>query len=92
MKIEVWSDIACPFCYLGKHQLINAINKVPYSGEISIVWKSFELNPDIMAHENRTVNEYLNETRGMSSEQIEVMQTRIKEQAVSLGVEFNFHV
>ena len=91
VKIEVWSDIACPFCYLGKHQLMSAINKVAYSGEISIVWKSFELNPDIMAHENRTVNEYLNETRGMSSEQIEVMQTRIKEQAVGFGVEFNFH-
>ena len=70
---------------------MNAINKVPYSREISIVWKSFELNPDINTDESRTVNEYLHKTRGMSLEQIEVMQSRIKEQAKDLGVEFNFH-
>jgi predicted DsbA family dithiol-disulfide isomerase len=89
--IEVWSDIACPFCYLGKRQLISTINKVPYSKEITIVWKSFELNPEIENIENQTVNDYLEETRGMSKEQIEVMQNRIIEQAQGLGIEFNFH-
>ena len=47
MKIEIWSDIMCPFCYIGKKQLEKALERLPYGDEVEIIWRSFELNPDI---------------------------------------------
>lgn len=47
MKIEIWSDIACPYCHIGKRKLENALAKFPYAGEVELVWYSYELNPDL---------------------------------------------
>jgi protein disulfide-isomerase len=42
MKIEVWSDIACPFCYIGKRKLEEVISKFPYKDQVEVEFKSFE--------------------------------------------------
>lgn len=47
MKIEIWSDIACPYCYIGKRKMENALNKFPHKSEVKIVWHSYQLDPDI---------------------------------------------
>lgn len=47
MKIEIWSDIACPYCYIGKRKLENALLKFPHADEIELEWHSYELNPNL---------------------------------------------
>ncbi len=45
MKIEIWSDIACPYCYIGKKKLEKALDKFPYKDNVELVWHSYELDP-----------------------------------------------
>ena len=47
MKVEIWSDIACPWCYIGKRRFESALEQFPESGNIDIEWKSFQLAPDL---------------------------------------------
>ncbi|WP_280670586.1 MULTISPECIES: DsbA family protein [unclassified Dysgonomonas] len=47
MKIEIWSDIACPYCYIGKRKLDRALTKFPHADEVELVWHSYELNPKL---------------------------------------------
>lgn len=47
MKIDIWSDIACPYCYIGKRKLEQALSEFSHADEIEIVWHSYELNPSL---------------------------------------------
>lgn len=47
MKIEIWSDIMCPFCYIGKRNFETALSQFPHNEEITVEWKSFQLDPTI---------------------------------------------
>lgn len=55
MKIEIWSDIICPFCYIGKRKLEQAMENLPYKNEIEIEWKSFQLSPDTITDPTQDV-------------------------------------
>ena len=71
MKIEIWSDIMCPFCYIGKRHLEAALEDFPGKENIEIVWKSFQLNPNLpeKADSNQTSYEYIAQSKGISLEQ-----------------------
>ncbi|NQD52102.1 DsbA family oxidoreductase, partial [Bacillus altitudinis] len=45
MKVQIWSDIACPFCYIGKKQLETALEQFPHKEQVEVEFKSFELDP-----------------------------------------------
>ena len=49
MKIEIWSDVVCPWCYIGKRRLERALSEFEHAGEVEIAWRSFQLNPDTPA-------------------------------------------
>ena len=90
MKIEIWSDIMCPFCYMGKKQLEKALERLPYGNEVEILWRSFELNPDIKYIPGKSVTQYLSEIKNMSIEEVNRMQHKLVEQGKELGIDFNF--
>ncbi len=46
IKVEIWSDIACPYCYIGKRKFEKALEQFPQSNEVEVVWHSYELNPN----------------------------------------------
>jgi predicted DsbA family dithiol-disulfide isomerase len=46
VKIEIWSDVVCPWCYIGKRRLESALRQFEHAGEVEIAWRSFQLNPD----------------------------------------------
>ena len=46
MKVEIWSDIACPFCYIGKHHFEKAVKSISDDVTIEVEWRSFELDPN----------------------------------------------
>jgi predicted DsbA family dithiol-disulfide isomerase len=90
MKIEIWSDIACPFCYIGKRKLEKAIQKLPDSSSIQIEWKSFQLNPDLQTNENQNTLTYLSQTKGWSKEQTLQMTAQVAAMGREEGLNFDF--
>ena len=51
IKIDIWSDIVCPFCFIGKKKLEQAISKLQLSEQVEIEWHSFQLDPDFPKEE-----------------------------------------
>ncbi|OXE98176.1 protein disulfide-isomerase [Flavobacterium araucananum] len=89
MKIEIWSDIMCPFCYIGKRQLETALAEFPES-EFEIEWKSFQLDPTITPQSGKDVYTFLAERKGISVEQSIEMHKGVVERAKSVGLEYHF--
>ena len=89
MKIEIWSDIMCPFCYIGKRQLETALAVFP-NNDFEIDWKSFQLDPTITSQPDTDVYTFLAERKGMSIEQSKEMHKGVVERAKSVGLEYNF--
>ena len=90
MKIEIWSDIACPFCYIGKRKLEKAIQKLPDSSTIQIEWKSFQLNPDLQTNENQNTLTYLSQTKGWTLDQTIQMTAQVAAMGREEGLNFDF--
>ena len=88
MKIEIWSDIMCPFCYIGKRRLESALNNFEYKDHIKIEWKSFLLNPDMVTDTKKSTLEYLSETKGWSLEQTRQITKQVVEMAKEEGLEY----
>ncbi|WP_202703581.1 DsbA family protein [Flavobacterium sp. UGB4466] len=89
MKIEIWSDIMCPFCYIGKRQLETALAEFP-NDEFEIEWKSFQLDPTIEAQTDKDVYTFLAERKGISVEQSIEMHKGVVEHAKSVGLDYHF--
>jgi len=68
MKIEIWSDIVCPFCFIGKHRIENALEKFPEL-KYEVIWKSFQLNPNQVTDASKNNIDYLTEVKGWSKQQ-----------------------
>ncbi|MBL7763356.1 MAG: DsbA family oxidoreductase [Chitinophagaceae bacterium] len=90
MKVEIWSDIMCPFCYIGKRRFEEALGKFEDHNNIAIEWKSFQLDPTIQPAPGKNVYEYLAERKGISYEQSEQMHERVIAMAKDAGLEYNF--
>ena len=89
MKIEIWSDIMCPFCYIGKRQLEKALAEFP-NDEFEIEWKSFQLDPSITPQHGKDVYTFLAERKGISLEQSKEMHKGVVERAKSVGLDYHF--
>ncbi len=59
MKIEIWSDVVCPWCYIGKRRLEHALTGFEHAGDVEITWRSFQLNPEFPRGEATPATEYL---------------------------------
>jgi predicted DsbA family dithiol-disulfide isomerase len=90
MKIEIWSDVMCPFCYIGKRKLETALNRFPLKDKVEIEWKSFQLNPDLISAPNKNTAEYLSEHKGISTEEAISMMDNVTQTAKREGLAFHF--
>jgi len=89
MKFEVWSDVTCPFCYLGKHYLQNAIAEFPHRDEVQVEWKSFELDPEAKTDPEGDIYRMLADKYGQSREWAVRANEDLKERADTVGLSFN---
>ena len=89
MKIEIWSDVMCPFCYIGKRNLETALEQFAEKKNIEIEWKSFQLDPTIPEEANESHTEYLVKRKGMPAEQVEGMLANVTEMAKKVGLEYH---
>jgi predicted DsbA family dithiol-disulfide isomerase len=90
MKIEIWSDIACPFCYIGKRKLEKAIQKLKDSSLVEVEWKSFQLNPDLVSDPSLSTLDYLSQSKGWSREQTLQMTAQVAAMGREEGLSFDF--
>ncbi|MBY0123025.1 DsbA family oxidoreductase [Bacillus sp. S/N-304-OC-R1] len=90
MKIQVWSDFVCPFCYIGKRRLEQAIAHFPHKDQVEVEFKSFELDPNSSKYNGKSINEILAAKYGMSIEQAKQANEGVGSQAASVGLNFNF--
>lgn len=91
MKIEIWSDIACPFCYLGKRKFDLALAQFSGKADVEIEWKSFLLNPDLTSDPSVSIFQYLSEKKGFPEEQARQMMSQITESGSAVGLEYHFN-
>lgn len=90
MKIEVWSDYVCPFCYIGKRRLEEAISQFAHKDQIEVEFKSFELDPNSPKNVGQNIHEVLAKKYGMSIEQAKQANQGVGQQAATVGLTFNF--
>jgi predicted DsbA family dithiol-disulfide isomerase len=90
VHVEIWSDIACPWCYVGKRRFEAALAAFEHADEVEGTWRSFELDPEAPAERPRSGAEHLAEKYGTSVEQAQAMNDRMTEVAAGEGLEFRF--
>ncbi|MEK5233658.1 DsbA family oxidoreductase [Lysinibacillus sp. FSL K6-0232] len=90
MKIEIWSDYVCPFCYIGKKQLEKAIQDTGYGGQVELIYKSYQLDPTTPVDSNVTVYESLAKKYGMSLEKAQEMTEGVTARAKEVGLNYDF--
>jgi len=89
MKVEVWSDFTCPFCYIGKRQLELALEQFNHNTDVEVEFKSFELDPNAKRDVDYNVNEMLSKKYGMTLEQVQSNNQNLTERASTLGLEYH---
>lgn len=92
LRIDVWSDIACPWCYVGKRRLERALGEFPHAGRVNVVWHAFELDPGApkerdpsVSHAERIARKY-----GISVAQARQATERLVEAGKGEGIAFDF--
>ena len=89
MKVEIWSDVMCPFCYIGKRRFESALQDFAHNGDIEVEWKSFQLNPDMVTDPGKSINEYLAEHKGWTLDYARQANSYVTEMASKEGLTYN---
>ncbi|HKO28964.1 MAG TPA: DsbA family oxidoreductase [Solirubrobacteraceae bacterium] len=92
MDVEIWSDIACPWCYIGKRRFEAALARFEHSADVNVTWRSFELDPSAPPEREGERAARLAEKYGMSVEQAREMERQMTETAAGEGLEFRFDI
>ncbi len=90
MKVDIWSDIRCPFCYIGKRKFEMALEGFPQRQQIEVEWHSFELDPNLKTEHGKSVYDYLAERKRMTREQSETMHVQVTQMAAEVGLNYDF--
>src|SRR6187402_1019010 len=92
LKLEVWSDIACPWCYVGKRRLEGALEQFAHASEVELIWRAFELDPGAPVERDRTLShtEFIARKYGMSVAQAQKSTDHLVQLARAEGLAFDF--
>lgn len=85
MLVEVWVDVVCPWCYLGKRRLERAIRQFEYGGRVEVVWRSFQLTPDAPVDGGRTID-MLTDRLGLDRDDLVTMNDQVEAMAAEEGL------
>ncbi|AMM94259.1 hypothetical protein UP17_18660 [Peribacillus simplex] len=89
MKVEIWSDYQCPFCYIGKRRFEEALKQFENKAQVEVSFRSFELNPEAEREIDMSQNEMLAKKYGMSQADVEANNQNLTQQAKELGLEYH---
>jgi predicted DsbA family dithiol-disulfide isomerase len=92
MDVEIWSDVVCPWCYIGKRRFERAVASFGHPGQVTVTYRSFELDPDAPARRTGTHAEHLARKYGMTIAQAEQANQQMIQRAAADGLEFRFDI
>ena len=92
LRIDIWSDIACPWCYIGKRRLEQALGRFAHQADVEIVWRAFELDPSAprVRDASQSYAERIARKYGTQPAQAQIMIDRMVDTAAKEGLEFRF--
>lgn len=90
MKVEIWSDVVCPFCYIGKRKFEKALEGFAAKDKVEIEWKSFQLDPELDNKEGLNLHEYLGKRKGGTTADGKRMNDQMAAIAKEVGLEYDF--
>ncbi len=90
LKVQIWSDIMCPFCYIGKRRIEEALSLFEHKDTVEIEWKSFELDASFIASPEDSLVEHLAEKYRKDSDWAQTMLDNMTQNAKSAGLDFHF--
>jgi predicted DsbA family dithiol-disulfide isomerase len=89
MTIEIWSDVVCPFCYIGKREFERALARFPHKEEVKVIWKSFELDPNAPAESEHDMYGMLVAKYGGTREDAAARVDHVVQRAKTVGLVYN---
>ncbi|GAB2772201.1 DsbA family oxidoreductase [Salinimicrobium soli] len=89
MTVDIWSDVRCPFCYIGKHKFENALKKFEHGGKVKVNWHSFQLDPNLETQPDISTMDYFVEAKNVSKEQAQQMFENVEKMAAETGLEMD---
>ncbi|MFT3885833.1 MAG: DsbA family oxidoreductase [Flavobacteriales bacterium] len=89
MRVDIWSDVVCPFCYIGKREFERALENFPAKDQVEVVWRSFELDPDAPVRHELDTYGMLAEKYGRTREQAKGMVANVVDRAKSVGLDYD---
>lgn len=92
MKVDIWSDIRCPFCYIGKRKFEAALAQFEHKDQVEIEWHSFELDPNAETMVGADAVDYLANRYGRSREWAEEMHQNVTQTAAEVGLDFHLDI
>lgn len=90
MQIEVWSDISCPFCYLGKKNFEKALDESGYRDRVRVTWRSYQLNPGMRTEPGLTLYDFLKREKGWEKPDVLATENRLNQAGMSVGIHYRF--
>jgi predicted DsbA family dithiol-disulfide isomerase len=90
VTIDIWSDVVCPFCYIGKKKMELAIKNLKAENQVEIIWHSFQLDPNFPTDTSMSTNEYLVKRKGYPQYQVTMMTAQLVEQGKNYNIDFQF--
>jgi predicted DsbA family dithiol-disulfide isomerase len=90
MNVEIWSDVMCPFCYIGKRKFEKALAQFSHKDKINVIWKSFQLDPTTITNPSLNTIDNLAQKKGWSKEQADQTIAHVTGIAKQVGLDFHF--
>ena len=92
MRVEIWSDVVCPWCYIGKRRFERALASFDHAEDVTVTYRAFELDPGAPAERTGTHAEHLARKYGMSVEQAGQLDQQMTQRAAAEGLDFQFDI
>jgi predicted DsbA family dithiol-disulfide isomerase len=89
MKIEIWSDVVCPWCYIGKRRFEEALAKFEHKADVEVLWRSYQLDPSTPTKSGQSVTDMLAAKYGVSRQQAAAMNDRVTTIAKEVGLDYH---
>lgn len=90
MNVEIWSDIGCPYCYIGKRRFDGGLEQFAFKDKVNVEYRSFQLDPNAEKNPAYDVHDLVASKHGSSREEAKAMHKQFAQQAMSFGLDFQF--
>lgn len=88
-KVDIWSDVRCPFCYIGKRHFEQALRKFEDGEKVEVEWHSFQLDPNLETRPDISIIEYFKKTKNVTEEQARQMMAGAKKMGMESGLDWD---